>query len=58
MVSTFLTTAGTTLLAMGAWWFLLSLDGRTLIAHCGTAIKATPPELLPGFLSTPGPCLP
>lgn len=32
--------AGTTLLAMGAWWLLLSFNGWTLIAHCSAGIKA------------------
>ena len=54
MISSVLTTAGTTLgttlLAMGAWWLLLSFNGWTLIAHCSARIKAksaAPPEESP-----------
>ena len=42
MVGTFLATAGTTLLAMGAWWLLLSFNGWTLIAHCIAASESKP----------------
>ena len=47
MISSVLTTAGTTLgttlLAMGAWWLLLSFNGWTLIGHCSAGIKAKCP---------------
>ena len=67
MISSVLTTAGTTLgttlLAMGAWWLLLSFNGWTLIGHCSAGIKAKcPPQQIVLarhiLLSTLGQCLP
>jgi len=54
VIGTVLATALTTLVTLGAWWLLLSLNGWTLIAHLSAGVKARseaeaqPPCIHPG----------